>query len=355
MAEIRVLIVDDNRMVRDLLSDIFESDPGIAVVGKAENGLRAAELVSTLKPDVVAMDINMPVMNGIEAIEKIMASTPVPILVITDLDHAEIAFAALSKGALDVYQKSFASEKMAAELIGKIKLLSKVKVIRHIQPRRFERRSDKVATAQRRPSSHTAAAQVQVTGKKKLHVVAIASSTGGPRALAQIFSGMDGGFPASMVVAQHMSDGFVSGLVKWLNSVTPVQVKLADDGELMRENHAYFAPGGMHVTVNANGRLKLQQSAPADLLYPSCNLLLDSVGKSFGKNSAGVILTGMGNDGVEGIRSIREHGGFTLAQDEATSVVYGMPKAAIERGLIDKVCPLGEIGGALKLLLRERT
>ena len=394
MTGIRVLIADDSLMVRDMLADILGSDPEISVVGLAENGLQAIEQTRSLKPDIVAMDINMPVVGGLEAIERIMSVTPVPILVITDLDHAQIAFSALSKGALDVYHKSFYSPGMAAELIAKVKLLSKMKVIRHILPNRHgelpplimklampvsltptlsrlagEGANESLrefhvkewdasvgahSSAQRKSVSPPSPAPERVGGRrehgKAFRVVAIASSTGGPRALAQIFSGMRAGFPLPIVVAQHISDGFVNGLVEWLDSVTPVKVKFAADGELLQENHIYFAPERMHITVKANGRLALADASPEDLLHPSCDLLLASAGEAFGVQSLGVILTGMGDDGVQGLRSMRQRGGYTVAQDEPTSVVFGMPKAAIDNGLIDKVCPLDEIGGLLQQL-----
>ncbi len=351
MSEIRVLIVDDSQMVRDMLSDILGSDPAISIVGMAENGLQAIEQTQALKPDIVAMDINMPVMDGLEAIERIMSSTPVPILVITDLDHANIAFAALSKGALDVYHKAFYSQDMATELIAKVKLLSRVKVIRHILPKAREVRASAQPFNRRTSSVAPPPAVERRESKRAFQVVAIASSTGGPRALAQIFSELREGFPVPIVVAQHMSDGFVGGLVEWLSSVTPVTVKFAEDGESLRENHIYFAPAGMHVQVNANGRLVLVAVPPEDLFHPSCNQLLTSAGEAFGAQSLGVILTGMGDDGVEGMRSIRKHGGYTVAQDEATSVVFGMPKVAIDSGVVDRICPIGEIGGLLKQLV----
>ena len=353
MTEIRVLIADDSQMVRDMLADILGSDPGISVAGLAGNGLQAIEQTRLLKPDIVAMDINMPVMGGLEAIERIMSSTPVPILVITDLDDARVAFSALSKGALEVYHKSFYSQGMAAELIAKIKLLSKVKVIRHILSKEGEASTGSHIFAQGKSSAFPQPAAARREGKEAIQVIAIACSTGGPRALAQIFSEMREGFPVPIVVAQHMSDGFVSGLVEWLDSVTPVKVKFAADGESLRENHAYFAPAGTHMMVNASGRLALAAVPPEDLLHPSCDLLLASVGKAFGAQSLGMILTGMGDDGVEGLRSIRERGGYTVAQDGATSVVFGMPKVAIDKGLIDRVCPIGEIGGLLKQLVEH--
>ena len=352
-----MLIADDSQMVRDMLADILGSAPGISVVGLAENGLQAIEQTRLLKPDIVAMDINMPVVGGLEAIESIMSVTPVPILVITDLDHAQIAFSALSKGALDVYHKSFYSPGMAAELIAKVKLLSKMKVIRHILPKEWDASVGAHASAQRTSVAPPSPAPERVGGRrdhqKAFQVVAIASSTGGPRALAQIFSGMRAGFPLPIVVAQHISDGFVNGLVEWLDSVTPVKVKFAADGELLQENHIYFAPERMHITVKANGRLALADAALEDLLHPSCDLLLASAGEAFGAQSLGVILTGMGDDGVQGLRSMRQRGGYTVAQDESTSVVFGMPKVAIDNGLIDKVCPLGEIGGLLQQLVER--
>jgi len=354
MNEIRVLIVDDSPMVRDMLADILGSDPAISVVGMAENGLQAIEQTQALKPDIVAMDINMPVMDGLEAIGRIMSATPVPILVITDLDHANIAFSALSKGALDVYNKAFYNQDMAAELIAKVKMLSRVKVIRHILPKGSEARVSSRPFERRTSSVSLPPAVERRKNRLAFQVVAIASSTGGPRALAQIFAEMREGFPVPIVVAQHMSDGFVGGLVEWLGSVTPVKVKFAEDGEMLRENHIYFAPAGTHVRVNANGKLSLVAVPPDDLFHPSCNQLLASAGEAFGAQSLGVILTGMGDDGVEGMRSIRQHGGYTVAQDEATSVVFGMPKVAIDNGLIDRVIPIGEIGGLLKQLVGSK-
>lgn len=343
MTEVRILIVDDSSMVRDMLADILSSDPGITVVGMAKNGLEAVNLTLALKPDVVAMDITMPVMDGLEAIEKIMAATPVPILVISDLDHSQIAFSALSKGALEVYHKAGASEAMAKELIAKVKLLARVKVIRHISP-------TPCGQAKRSPTLP----ELRKESSQALQVVAIASSTGGPRALAQVFSDLSVAFPVPIVVAQHMNDGFVGGLVHWLNSVSPLNVVFAADGALLKPGHAYFAPAGTHIAVNAKGRLILQPRVPDELFHPSCNLLLSSVGKAFGAYSVGIILTGMGDDGVEGIRCIREQGGYTIAQDEATSVVYGMPKVAVEQGLIDWVSPISEIGGWLKQRIRPK-
>lgn len=354
MSEIRVLIVDDSAMVRDMLADILGSDPGIVVAGMAENGLEAVEQTRSLKPDIVAMDVNMPVMGGLEAIEKIMSTTPVPIIVITDLDHTQIAFAALSKGALDVYQKCFYSPDMAAELVAKVKLLSRVKVIRHILPKGGEapRVRPSAPLFERRQSTSSPPPAVERRKKTRtFQVVAIASSTGGPRALAQIFAEMRDGFPAPILVAQHMSDGFVKGLIEWLGTVTPIRVKFADDGEVLRENHAYFAPPGMHMTVNASGKLALTAVSPDEWIHPSCDRLLASAGAVFGAQCLGVVLTGMGSDGTEGVRRIRERGGYTLAQDEATSVVFGMPKVAIDSGLIDRVSPIGEIGGLLKQLV----
>lgn len=354
MSVIRVLIVDDSEMVRDVLSDILSSDPEISIAGVAENGLQAIEQTRVLKPDIVAMDINMPVMGGLEAIEKIMSATPVPILVISDLDSAKIAFAAISKGALDIYHKSLYSQGMAAELISKIKQLSKVKVIRHLLPKGAEGRATPSSFERRKSSITPPPAVERRVGRREFKVVAIACSTGGPRALAQIFSEMREGFPLPIVVAQHMSDGFVGGLVEWLDGITAIKVKFAFDGESLRENHAYFAPAGMHITVNANGRVVLVAVAPKELLHPSCDLLLGSVGKVFGAQSLGVILTGMGDDGTEGMRTIRKQGGFTVAQDEESSVVFGMPKIAIDNGLIDKVSPLNEIGGLLKRMVERK-
>ncbi|MBI5179665.1 MAG: chemotaxis-specific protein-glutamate methyltransferase CheB [Nitrospinae bacterium] len=346
MAEVKVLIVDDSATVQDLLKDIFSSDHDLRVVGTASNGLEAVERAKTLQPDIITMDINMPVMNGLEAIERIMANNPRPIMVVTDLDHSKVAFAALSKGALDVQQKSFLTMGQGADFIAKVKLLAKVKVIRHLQLKK-----DRGVAAVLAPLAPPAPPVAPVpVAEKQVRAVAIASSTGGPKALSQIFSDLDGGFPVPILVAQHMDDGFIAGLVEWLDGVSSLNVKLAQTGEMLRANTAYFAPAGFHLAVSPTRRVSLVERAREDIFHPSCNRLLQSAGDAYGAGCAGVILTGMGDDGVEGLRRIHERGGMTIAQDEATSSVFGMPNVAINSGCVDRVLPLGDIGGALRHL-----
>ncbi|MBI3794914.1 MAG: chemotaxis-specific protein-glutamate methyltransferase CheB [Nitrospinae bacterium] len=344
-----VLIVDDSPLMRDMLADLISMDQGLAVVGMATNGAEAVRMAKELKPDIISMDIRMPVMEGFEAIETIMADSPCPIMVVTDFDSSKTAFSSISKGALDIYPKKNIGENDNGEYVTKLKSLSKVKVIRHLKP------SLRLKALQepREAKEQRAAEAVKAKAVGKYDVVAIASSTGGPRALNAVLSEFKGGLPAPIVVAQHMDDGFVMGFVEWLASSLTMKIRTATNGEDLLNGVVYFAPPGKNIKVAANRRVLLIDRTPKDIFHPSCDMLLSSVAEVYREKSVGVILTGMGDDGAEGIGLIQRAGGLTIAQDEKTSVVYGMPGVTAQKGYADFILPLPEIGRAVAELFPD--
>ncbi|MCX8006541.1 MAG: chemotaxis response regulator protein-glutamate methylesterase [Coriobacteriia bacterium] len=343
---IRVLVVDDSIVAREMLTQILSSDPSIEVVGVASNGQEAVDAVARLRPDLVTMDIHMPKMDGIAAVEHIMAYTPTPILVVSSSVHGEgvgRAFDALSAGALEVMKKpeprDWAElERIASELIRKVKLLSRVKVITHIRGRKGSARgAEPVAVPSREPGA--------------VSMVAIGSSTGGPSALLNVLAPLPADYPAPIVIAQHIADGFIPGLVSWLDAACKLTVRAAGDGEAVRPGCAYLAPTGRNLVVEG---LTVRYAAPGErqLYIPSADTLFESVAKTHGASAIGVLLTGMGDDGARGLKSLRDAGALTIAQDETTSTVFGMPKAAIELGAARKVLPVQHIADALKAAAR---
>ncbi len=340
MKKIRVLVTDDSPLVRDLIRMMIEGDPELEVVGEASNGLEAIEEVRRLQPDIVTMDIEMPVMDGLQAIERIMGENAVPILVVTTRGDAKTAYAAISKGALDLVVKPDVSVEAAHDFTDRLRLLSKVKVLTHLAGRGLGKRA-----ADPMPAPIAAPAGV---------VVAVAASTGGPDALSIILSRLPAKFPVPIVIAQHMSDGFVSGMVGWLKTVSRVEIKVAVNGEALKPGVAYVCPSENHMRINSARKIVFVDRSPRDIFRPSCDTLLASVGEICGTKAVGVILTGMGNDGVGGMKKIKEAGGVTLAQDEETSVIFGMPNLAIESGFIDRVFPLEDLAAEIVRAAVER-
>lgn len=334
---IRVLIVDDSPTARALLSAVFAGDPELAVVGEAADGLQGVEMTRRLRPDVVTMDIRMPRMDGFEATKEIMIETPTPIVIVTGsraIKDVDMSMHALRAGALAIVEKPIGPEAAgfdgeARNLIAQVKMMAQVKVVRHWRPA---------------PSGARSRAGAAVN--QNTQVVALASSTGGPAALECVLSHMPADFPAPILVVQHISRGFVKGLADWLNKAGPLQVKVADDAEPLKKRTVYLAPDDCHLTA-ASGRIVLSHAAAVGGFRPSATPLFESVARAFGPAATAVILTGMGDDGVAGLASIRSAGGRVLAQDEKSCIVFGMPAAAIATGLVDEVLPLDAIAGRL--------
>jgi len=347
---IRILIVDDSPTVRLTLQTILESDPEIKVVGFASNGQDALRKALQLRPDLITMDVLMPEMDGIDATRLIMAQCPTPIVVISahrSDPELEIGFNALQAGAVQVIDKpanAFAPERASerAAMVATIKLMSEVRVVQ----RRFD--------SQRR-STLPSPSPGQENAPRPVDVVAIGASTGGPAALNVLLSGLPADFSTPILIVQHITIGFTHGLATWLQHACRLPIRIAQADERIQASTVYIAPDDYHLQVIGTGRLQLVHSAPVNHVRPSVNMLFESVGRVYGARAVGVLLTGMGEDGARGLHTIRRQGGFTIAQDETTSVVYGMPKAAAELGACSTILPLDQIATFLvRLVMRSR-
>jgi two-component system, chemotaxis family, protein-glutamate methylesterase/glutaminase len=332
---IRVLVADDSELFRDLLARVVADDPAFEVVAVAADGNAAAVMARTLRPDVITMDLHMPDADGFSGIARIMADTPTPILVLTANREEAVGFRALSLGALDILEKPQATTDLndyGQLLRSRLRLLAGVKVIRHMRGLR-----------ERRPAPPIPAARPDL--------IVVGASLGGPRALATLLRGLPPDFGAPIAVVQHIADGFTEGLAGWLASESRLDVREARDGDPLVAGRVLLAPSGQHLVV-AGGLARLSDAPPVDTFKPSVTPLFLSAARHHGTRACGVILTGMGRDGAEGLRAIRKAGGTTLAQDEATSAVFGMARAAIELGAVERVLPLEEIPRVLVELVR---
>ena len=337
---IRVLVVDDSHSARKAITAILASDPRIVIAGEAVNGLEALALVASLQPDVVTMDLEMPVLGGLEAIDRIMAEHPVPILVVTSATGVRTAFDAMTRGAMDVVAKPGPDAASRAELAKRVKLLAQMNL--HTHP------SVKVVPSGPDPGV-ASAGQEGEGGVERLApaIVAIAASTGGPQAIQAILSKLPGDFPLPIVVAQHMALGFTKGMADWLDGGTALHVAEARHGDRLSPGTVYLNPAEASMTVTPQHILHLETPPSGQIHHPSCDFLLKSVAKAFGRRVMAAILSGMGSDGAAGMRAIKAAGGLTLAQDAESSVVFGMNRAAVEAGCIDKVLSLGDLPGEL--------
>ncbi len=348
---IRILIAEDSLTTRALLREILCSDPEIQVIGQAKTGVEAVAMTRTLKPDLVTMDIHMPDMDGLTATKEIMIAAPTPTIIITGSSaphEVAVSMHALRAGALDVLSKppgpgAPGFEEAAGKLIATVKAMSQVKVVRHWRGGpRTARAGAANALSPRSPQSCRGP------------VVAVAASTGGPAALQRLFEDLPGDFNAPILVVQHITRGFIDGLVSWLNSVCDLQVKLARQGEILGPHTVYLAPDDRHLGVSSQGAAVLSSAPPIAGFRPSGTFLFESVAQAYGSAAVGVILTGMGTDGVDGLRALRLAGGQILAQDEKSSVVFGMPGAAVAAGLADEVLSLDALAAQLVELVTAR-
>lgn len=329
---VRVLIVDDSPFVREFMIGLLAEESGIQVVGEATNGEEGVKLAFLLRPDLIIMDIEMPVMNGLEAIEVIMQDNPTPIMVVTSYGDARLAYEAVSRGALEVVEKPSIDSAHCKQFIHKIKLLAGVKVIRHITGNKQVRQSDIIA--EKRTNCRSKA-------------VAIASSLGGARVLETILSQLSADFPVPIVVAQHISEGFAEALADWLNHKTPLDVRVASQAEPLTPGRVLIIPPEYNAQVGVTGNIELLPCLPGSIYHPSCDRLLSSVAQVYRSRAIGVILTGMGQDGVKGMQAIKTGGGATIAQNEQTSLIYNMPRLVIEGGLADYVVAASDIATTL--------
>ena len=345
-AKIRVLIVDDSAGMRMMLERIFSDDPDLEVVGMANNGVEAVAAVQRLSPDIVTMDIQMPLMDGLEATRRIMETRPTPIVILSgNLDAEEIAssFSAMEAGALAALPKprSFGHDADVDNLVRKVKLLAEVKVVR-----RWSRAARDVT----KPLRH--AAPLPAQGNCQL--VAIGASTGGTVVINTILSGLPQNFPMPVLVVQHMSPGFIRGFADWLGISSLLPVHVASHDEEMLPGHVYIAPDGFQMAASSGGRIALSRSAPVNGQCPSVSALFRSVASVYGAKAVGILLTGMGVDGAAELKLIKEKGAVTIAQDRDSSVIFGMPGEAVNLGAAGYVLPPDKIVQYLVSIARER-
>ena len=335
---IRILIADDSELTRVVLRDLLSQDPAIEIAGEVSDGRSAVEQTARLKPDLVIMDVMMPIMDGLEAAAEIMATTPTPILMLsanTDPQDSRSAFAAIKRGALDVMAKpsgvvSEAFSQIAGQLIAKVKSLSRIRVIHHYRSHRPKPEQTRIALP---------------AGPRR--ILAIGASTGGPKAVLQLLQGLPGDLPAAVLVVQHIADGFAPGFADWLDRETALPVRLATAGGDLQPGRVLVAPNRFHLAVRAN-RVALEDTAPLHNCRPAVDALFHSLAdQQLAAQTVAVLLTGMGTDGAAGLSSLQRQGAYTIAQDEASCAVFGMPKAAIARGAVAQVLPLENIAGVV--------
>lgn len=341
---IRVLLVDDSPMVREMLREILEQYPDIQVVGEASNGQEAIEKARLLKPNLITMDLEMPVMSGMEAITVIMGAKAVPILVVSGMADAQKAYEAVRRGALDVVGKPRIGDPSVKEFVTKVRMLAKVPVITHIRPI-YETPAAGPSPRKAPPLPPMQCTDSTITSNGP--VFAIASSTGGPQTLAQILASLPADFPSPVLIAQHISDGFASGMADWLSGLCKLTVRLARQGEQVCPGNVFIAPPEYRCIVNSSRRILLLERADDDIYHPSCDHLLESVAAVYRANAVGIILTGMGRDGAQGMASIHRNGGITIGQNSETSMIYGMNRCAIEAGSVQKVLPEAAIAAEM--------
>ncbi|MCU0424416.1 MAG: chemotaxis response regulator protein-glutamate methylesterase [Candidatus Kapabacteria bacterium] len=401
MKPIRVLIVDDSAFVRKALSTMLQSEPDIEIVGLANNGKEAVEKTAELKPDIITLDVEMPIMNGLEALRIIMEQNPTPVLMVSSIttEGAEATIEALSLGAVDFISKQSTltiQQTMRDELVGKVKAitqsagvktrLSRPSLLGGLGFRKSstpaakaddpnERLSLQERIARRRqqsmqeggsPASESASApvsssaspqkqlhEVRVTGRKRptaghAKIVVLGVSTGGPLALHQVVPRLPKDFPVGMLIVQHMPAHFTKSLADRLNTLSHVTVREAQEGDILEPGLVLIAPGGFHLKIAKDQRTIHVTPEPSETLHrPSVDVTAESVVEAFGGHAVGVIMTGMGRDGCAGLKKLNAKGGYVIAQDEESCVVYGMPKAVVDEGIADEVQSLENLAEAI--------
>ncbi len=344
--KIKVLVVDDSALVRKIVIDILESDPEIEVVGTANNGKTAIFKNRVLNPDVITMDIEMPIMNGLDALREIIRTDPKPVIMMSVLtqDGAEPTFRALEYGAVDFIPKPSSILSITVEEIGHL-LISKIKSV-YRSKINFQQRAVEAEKEEEKPFHPEVAPGPAPEIASTSRIVGIGTSTGGPSSLLTIFKSLPKNFPTAVLVVQHMPEGFTRAFAERLNANSALNVKEAEDGDRVLAGCGFVAPGHSHMLVEQKGGesvIRLTRGEKVSGHMPSIDVLFNSIAETYGKHTVAVIMTGMGKDGSAGILNIKKKGGSTIAQDEETSVVYGMNRVAVELGAIDVVVPLNTI------------
>jgi two-component system chemotaxis response regulator CheB len=340
---IRVLVAEDSMVTREYLVHLLSQDPALLVVGTVQNGLEAVEQAEQLRPDVILMDVHMPVMNGYEATRQIMERVPTPIVMVSSSmsrDEVAVSFEALKAGALTVLDKPGGvghpdSAKTASQLREAVRLMAGVKVIR-----RWQRRARSAAPP-------TLPARVN----SNVQLIALGASTGGPTVIAEILGGLPGNLSVPILAVQHIAPGFAAGLAEWVGRGTALRVKLAESGETAQPGTVYLAPHGSQMGITKGKRIHLTDGPAENSFCPSVSHLFQSVAESFGQSAVGILLTGMGQDGAAGLLTLKQAGGMTIVQDEETSVIFGMPGEAVRLGAAQFVLSPRQISGLLRGLI----
>ncbi len=351
----KVLIVDDSHTTREYLKYIINKDKNLKVVDMAADGEEAVRIVSMRPPDVVVMDVHMPKMDGYKATEKIMHSNPVPIVIVSanlDVENAKKTFRAMEAGAVAVLEKLKGpghpdSERQTAKLVKILKSMSEVKVVK-----RFAQSKAKLG-APGSAAELPAKARTRYLPARK-EIIAIGSSTGGPIVIQSILSNLREGFPVPILIVQHIAANFLEGMAGWLDRETPLAIKIPEHGEFVKGEQIYFAPDGHHMGMTDRGEIVLSPGSPENGVRPSVSHLFRSVAKTYGSRAVGVLLTGMGKDGAPELKLMKAKGAVTIAQDEESSIVYGMPGEAVKLGATDYVLPPAEIAALLNSLVGQR-
>jgi len=347
LQRVRVLIVDDSAFMRIALSRMIGYDPDLSVVGTAASGTEALQRIGTLDPDVITLDVQMPCLDGLGTLRRIMAEFPRPVIMVSSvtMKDAETTFDALSAGAFDYVPKQLASTSLdilhiREDLIVKIKAAAESRRAKaHLNPPRKPPRAADSPT--RKVSASTPA------------IVAIGISTGGPKALQDILLQLPPDLSVPIVVVQHMPPGFTAPFAKRLDALSAVSIREASQGETVKPGVVYIAPAGSHITVerpsNSRAVICISQEPGNQSFTPSVDVMMQSVAAAFHSQAMGIIMTGMGSDGAQGMSAIHREGGFTVGQDEASCAVYGMPRVCAEMGILDRVVPLSHISREILL------
>lgn len=334
---IRVLVVEDSPTVRDLIVEVLRGDPDLEVVGESSDGFDAVRACRDLRPDVVSLDLMLPGLDGLAVTEQVMAYTPTPILVVSAAENRQ-TYDALSAGAVDAIAKPSGREapgEWEREFLDRLKMVARIKVITHPRARLAGRSG---AAANDAPASNP-------------RLVAIGASTGGPAAVSEILSGLSADFPLPILLVVHVGATFSRSLCEWLDRGSPLRVRHARHGEPLPSTGVLMAPADVHLVMR-DGRLALDHGPELHSCRPAVDALFLSLAREMGAATAGCLLTGIGADGADGLLAIRNAGGFTIAQDAESSVVFGMPHAAIRLGAARAVLPPGQISGMLRRLAR---
>ncbi|WP_232628061.1 chemotaxis-specific protein-glutamate methyltransferase CheB [Methylobacterium sp. Leaf118] len=350
----RVLVVEDSLVVRILLTHIIARDPRLELAGAVESGEAALAAIDTVRPDVISMDIRLPGIDGLETTRRIMASRPTPIVVIADSvedSSLKISMNALRAGALSVVEKPVATtndgyEAVAGQICTQLRIMAAVPVIR-----RRPIGAEWAARQSGGPPEPPVALEPVAAAPS---VLAIAASTGGPPALAKVIGGLAADFSLPILLVQHMGAAFMDGFASWLDGVVPLPVGIARDGEAMRPGRVYVAPGDRHLELGTGGVLRVHDAAPVGGQRPAATVLFASLARQAGPQGIGVLLTGMGEDGAQGLLEMRRAGAATVAEHESSAVVYGMPAAAVRLSAAARVLPLDHVAPHLLRLAQRR-